>query len=44
MDLKAVSQLAVNAAVKRLDSRPRKLLGYKTPELLMNNYRAAIAA
>ena len=44
LDLKAVSQLEVNAAVKRLNSRPRKLLGYKTPELLMNNYRAAIAA
>jgi IS30 family transposase len=44
MGLKAVSQLEVKAAVKLLNSRPRKTLGYRTPELLMKNYRAAIAA
>jgi hypothetical protein len=35
IDLKAVSQL---------NSGLRKLLGYKTPELSMNKYRAAFAA
>jgi len=44
MGLKVVSQLEVNAAVRRLNSRPRNLLGYKAPELLLSNDRAAIAA
>jgi IS30 family transposase len=43
MYLQEVSQSEVNVAVKRLNSRPRKTLGYKTPELFMSNYRAAVA-
>lgn len=34
-DLKTVTQDAVNSAVQRLNTRPRKDLGFKTPEQLM---------
>ena len=43
-DFKKVSQAEVSHAVKRLNSRPRKGLGFKTPDDLMMKYRAAKAA
>jgi IS30 family transposase len=43
-NLKLVSTAEVNKAVKRLNARPRKALGFKTPGRLMGAYRAAIAA
>lgn len=43
-NLKLVSKAAVNKAVRRLNARPRKDLGFKTPGQLMGDYRAAIAA
>jgi IS30 family transposase len=43
-DLKTVSQMEVKRAVKRLNSRPRKNLEYKTPDQLMSAHRAALAA
>ena len=43
-DLKTVSQKSVDEAVKRLNSRPRKWLDYKTPEQLMSKHLAAIRA
>ncbi len=43
-DFKKVSQRAVCEAVKRLNSRPRKGLDFKTPEQLMERHMAAIAA
>ncbi|MFS1524428.1 IS30 family transposase [Microbulbifer sp. 2304DJ12-6] len=43
-DLKKVTQVEVRRAVKRLNSRPRKGLGYKTPSQLMSNHRAVLAA
>lgn len=43
-DFKKVSQMEVRRAVKRLNSRPRKNLGFKTPGDLMAEHRAAIAA
>lgn len=44
VDLKTVSQSAVTKAVQRLNTRPRKDLAFKTPDQLMGDYRAAIAA
>jgi IS30 family transposase len=44
INLKSVSQSAVNKAVRRLNTRPRKDLEFKTPDQLMGDYRAAIAA
>jgi IS30 family transposase len=43
-DLKTVTQMEVGRAVQRLNSRPRKNLGYKTPDQLMSAHRAALAA
>ena len=43
-DLKMVTQIEVGRAVQRLNSRPRKNLGYKTPDQLMSAHRAALAA
>jgi len=43
-DLKEVTQLEVRRAVRRLNSRPRKGLDFKTPGQLMNDHRAALAA
>lgn len=43
-DFKKVTQIEVERAVKRLNSRPRKDLGYKTPDQLMDDHRAALAA
>lgn len=43
-DLKKVTQAEVQRAVKRLNTRPRKNLGYKTPDQLISDYRAALAA
>ena len=43
-DFKLVSQGEVNRAVERLNCRPRKGLGFKTPKQLMDDYRAALAA
>lgn len=43
-DLKAIKEIDVSRAVKRLNTRPRKGLGFKTPEKLMDIHRAAMAA
>ena len=43
-DFKIVTQLEVKRAVKRLNSRPRKFLGFKTPDQLMSDFRVALAA
>lgn len=43
-DLKKVTQAEVKRAVNRLNSRPRKSLGFKTPGQLMSDHRAALAA
>jgi IS30 family transposase len=43
-DFKLVTQAEVNRAVKRLNARPRKDLGYKTPRQLMNAVRVKSAA
>jgi len=42
-DFKKVEQSEVRRAVRRLNSRPRKDLGFKTPAQLMNDHRAALA-
>ena len=43
-DFKQVSQEEVTLVVIKLNNRPRKTLGYKTPAQLMQNYLAAQAA
>ena len=43
-DFKKVTQCEVKRAVERLNARPRKLLGFKTPSDLMAEYIAALAA
>ncbi|MBV1928280.1 MAG: IS30 family transposase [Gammaproteobacteria bacterium] len=43
-DFKKVTQIAVRRAVKLLNSRPRKGLEFKTPEQMMSNHRAVLAA
>ena len=43
-DFKKVAQLEVRRVVKRLNSRPRKYLDFKTPGDLMAAHRAALAA
>ena len=43
-DLQEVTQQAVRRAVRKLNSRPRKGLGFKTPGQLMSEHRAALAA
>lgn len=43
-DFKTVTQKDVRRAVNRLNTRPRKGLGFKTPSQLMSEYRAALAA
>ena len=43
-DFKKVTQLEVRRAVKRLNTRPRKDLEFKTPDQLMGDHRAALAA
>lgn len=41
-NFKNVSQKEVDRAVKRLNSRPRSDLDFKTPDQLMGDYRAAL--
>ena len=43
-DFKKVEQIEVERALRRLNSRPRKDLDFKTPAQLMNDHRAALAA
>lgn len=43
-DFKKVDQIEVRRALKRLNSRPRKDLNFKTPAQLMGEHRAALAA
>lgn len=43
-DLKQVSEEAVNNAVKKLNTRPRKSLDYKTPAQVMSEHFAEFAA
>lgn len=43
-DFKKVTEREVKWAVERLNTRPRKLLGFKTPSDLMAEHRAALAA
>lgn len=43
-DFTEVSQFDVKRAVKRLNTRPRKTLDFKTPNDLMAEHRAALAA
>jgi len=43
-DFKKVTQCEVKRAVERLNARPRKLLGFKTPSDLMAEHIAALAA
>ena len=43
-DFKKVEQIEVKRALRRLNSRPRKDLGFKTPAQIMNDHRAALAA
>lgn len=43
-DFKKVTQAEVRRAVKRLNTRPRKSLDFKTPGDLMAEHRAALAA
>jgi IS30 family transposase len=43
-DFKKVEQIEVRRALKRLNARPRKDLGFKTPAQLMSDHRAALAA
>lgn len=43
-DLKKVTRQEVRRAVRRLNSRPRKGLNFKTPDQLMSDHRAALAA
>jgi IS30 family transposase len=43
-DFKKVNQIEVRRALKRLNSRPRKDLNFKTPAQLMGEHRAALAA
>jgi transposase, IS30 family len=44
MVLKKVTNEEVRAVVTQLNRRPRKTLGFKTPEELMQNHMAALAA
>ena len=43
-DFKKVAQIEVRRALRRLNSRPRKDLDFKTPAQLMDDHRAALAA
>lgn len=43
-NLKEVTQAQVDQVVEKLNTRPRKGLGFKTPSELMDSYGAAIAA
>jgi len=43
-DFKKVEQIEVRQALRRLNSRPRKDLDFKTPAQLMDDHRAALAA
>jgi IS30 family transposase len=43
-DFKKVSHREVDSVIKKLNRRPRKSLKFKTPEELMHNHLAAIAA
>jgi IS30 family transposase len=43
-DFKKVEQIEVKRALRRLNSRPRKDLDFKTPAQIMNDHRAALAA
>lgn len=43
-DFKKVTKKEVDRVVRQLNQRPRKTLGFETPENLMQNHMAAIAA
>jgi IS30 family transposase len=43
-DFKVVSQAKVKRAVNKLNSRPRKNLGFKNPGVLMAEHRAAVSS
>ena len=43
-DFKKITEEEVVAVVAQLNRRPRKTLGFKTPDTLMQNYRAVTAA
>lgn len=43
-DFKTVTSREVSEVVAQLNQRPRKTLGFKTPEVLMQNHMAALAA
>jgi IS30 family transposase len=43
-DFKKVSAREVKKVILQLNKRPRKKLGFKTPNILMENHMAAIAA
>ena len=43
-DFKKVEQIKVARALRRLNSRPRTDLDFKTPAQLMNDHRAALAS
>lgn len=44
VDFKTVSTTAVQHAVRRLNNRPRKDLGFKTPNQILAEHMAALAA
>jgi IS30 family transposase len=43
-DFKKVTSTEVANVMKQLNQRPRKTLGFKTPEQLMHNYMEAMVA
>ncbi|RLA44210.1 MAG: hypothetical protein DRR42_20755 [Gammaproteobacteria bacterium] len=43
-NFKKVEQIEVRRALRQLNSRPRKDLGFKTPAQLMDDHRAVLAA
>ncbi|BCE00741.1 IS30 family transposase [Marinicellulosiphila megalodicopiae] len=43
-DFKTVKQQEVDCAIKKINTRPRKILNYETPYDLMHEYQAAFAA
>jgi IS30 family transposase len=44
MELKKVMNKEVVVVVIQLNQRPRKTLGFKTPEVLMQNHMVAVTA
>ncbi|MDP0561650.1 MAG: hypothetical protein QS721_04690 [Candidatus Endonucleobacter sp. (ex Gigantidas childressi)] len=43
-DFKKIGQIEAKRALMRLNSRPRRNLNFKTPALIMDEHRAALAA